>query len=306
MKSEIIGWLKNLNSDTTNPWPEQVKNRAPHKPFLLLSIIDGIEQGWITGNQIELSSKLTDTFFDYWNSIMGDRNTKVITPFTHLGSEPFWTLEDRKKAEIDTSFFQMLVNSKERIEVRNLLLREYFTHETALIISEVSEVSGEIWDYSKKLDKLSEQEFVAIRSSEAKRKLTKKETQIRDRSFSLSVRKHYNYTCAFCETKVITPEGRSIVEGAHIIPWTESYNDDPRNGISLCKNHHWLFDRWLCTIRDDFTIKVSELLKGSNRFFGVDEMENKKILLPKESLYKPAREALLNHNEYFNAYHRNL
>ena len=30
-----------------------------------------------------------------------------------------------------------------------------------------------------------------------------------------------------------------IVDAAHLIPWSESQNDHPTNGLALCKNHHW-------------------------------------------------------------------
>ena len=50
--------LSNLHSDTSHKWDHRTRGRAPHKPFLLLSILDGIETGWITGPQIELSRDL--------------------------------------------------------------------------------------------------------------------------------------------------------------------------------------------------------------------------------------------------------
>jgi len=31
----------------------------------------------------------------------------------------------------------------------------------------------------------------------------------------------------------------SLVEAAHIIPFGESQNDKPDNGLALCPNHHW-------------------------------------------------------------------
>jgi len=29
----------------------------------------------------------------------------------------------------------------------------------------------------------------------------------------------------------------------HLIPFSESRNDHPTNGLALCKNHHWAMDR---------------------------------------------------------------
>lgn len=306
VKGEIFSWLKELNTNKNKNWPDRVRNQAPHKPFLLLSILDGIEQGWINLNQIELSPELHDAFFRYWNSIMGNRNTKVTTPFKHLDFEPFWSLKNSKNAVIDEMFFQFIKKPEGRDYVRRVLLRNYFTNEAAYEIAEMGRMSGAIWEYSQEIDKMVDDEFIAFKSSKGKKKLTEVEKQKRDNSFSFSIKRNYNHHCAVCGTKVITPDGASLVVGAHIIPWSVSFNDDPRNGISLCKNHHWLFDNWMYTITSDFTVKISKFLSSSNQYFKVEEIENKKISLPAALKVKPAEEALLYHNEEFEKYNDRL
>jgi putative restriction endonuclease len=47
------------------------------------------------------------------------------------------------------------------------------------------------------------------------------------------------------------------VDAAHIHPFASSRNNDPRNGLALCKNAHWLFDRGLWTIGDDYRVQVA-------------------------------------------------
>ena len=42
-----------------------------------------------------------------------------------------------------------------------------------------------------------------------------------------------------------TIDGHTAVDAAHIIPWSISHNDDPRNGLALCKLCHWSFDEGL-------------------------------------------------------------
>jgi putative restriction endonuclease len=56
-------------------YPQITYHRAPHKPFLLLSIIDLIAQCPITENLIEPSYELVDTFNTYWASIMPPGST---------------------------------------------------------------------------------------------------------------------------------------------------------------------------------------------------------------------------------------
>jgi putative restriction endonuclease len=61
----------NLRTDRgRDRYPEITCHRAPHKPFLLLSMMDLIVQGWITENLIEPSYELVDTFNTYWAAIM--------------------------------------------------------------------------------------------------------------------------------------------------------------------------------------------------------------------------------------------
>ena len=60
-----------LNTDKSRQrWSAATCHRAPHKPFLLLSIMDLIAQGQIVENLIEPSFELVDTWNGYWNAIM--------------------------------------------------------------------------------------------------------------------------------------------------------------------------------------------------------------------------------------------
>lgn len=75
------------------------KNRngqyAPHKPILLLSIIDLVELGKITSEVVELTPLLCKTFKELWDRHVphGIQFIPDITkPFFHLSSEPFWHL----------------------------------------------------------------------------------------------------------------------------------------------------------------------------------------------------------------------
>ena len=68
---------------------------APHKALLLLSVIELVETGVITGNRIELSEQLERTFLKLWKRYVGTSvvfQAKVATPFWHLQNEPFWNL----------------------------------------------------------------------------------------------------------------------------------------------------------------------------------------------------------------------
>lgn len=327
MNSEIIDWLKNLNTNKNNPWPDEVTNQAPHKPFLLLSVIDGIEQGWISSNNINLSQDLIDTFFVYWNGIMGvEKVTSISLPFYHMKSEPFWDLTykpneteysstpslggliDRlEHSELHPKLFALIEDDNTRSEIQSLIAHHYFDSKTAKKVSELSSFNYEANIYEKELELLTENEFIIHHSEKGKKKEITVNRQIRDRAFSNNVRKNYNYTCSVCKSKVVTPTESYLVEGAHIIPWSESYNDDPRNGISLCRNHHWLFDRFMMTIREDYSIVFSKWLnKNHNKWDELEMIAGSKILLPENENLYPADEALANHNVEFKRFQSNL
>jgi putative restriction endonuclease len=91
-------------------WSALTTHQAPHKPFLLLSIMDLIAQGSITKNFIEPSFELLDTFNTYWNSIMllGSK-TSMAYPFPRLKTDGFWHLVPNPGFEnqIDIDFSSM-------------------------------------------------------------------------------------------------------------------------------------------------------------------------------------------------------
>jgi putative restriction endonuclease len=78
----------------------------------------------------------------------------------------------------------------------------------------------------------------------------------REIRFRLKVVDAYNYTCALTGYRLLTLTG-SLVDAAHIHPFAKSHNNDPNNGIALCKNAHWTFDHGLWTLSDDYRVIVA-------------------------------------------------
>ncbi|UCC54968.1 MAG: HNH endonuclease [Anaerolineaceae bacterium] len=58
------------------------------------------------------------------------------------------------------------------------------------------------------------------------------------------------------------PEGQPVVEAAHIIPWRISHNDDPRNGLALCRLCHWTFDEGMLAVSSDYLVNASPRLRA--------------------------------------------
>lgn len=77
----------------------------------------------------------------------------------------------------------------------------------------------------------------------------------RDPAFRRMVLSTYDETCAVCEMKVVTNSGVSVMNAAHILPFNRFGNDDCRNGLTLCKLHHWMFDHGLLSVDDRYRIR---------------------------------------------------
>jgi len=66
---------------------------APHKPILLLSVIEQFQQKLILRNEIYLSSELNQTFLKYWSYLgSASHNPDISRPFFHMKSGKFWHL----------------------------------------------------------------------------------------------------------------------------------------------------------------------------------------------------------------------
>jgi putative restriction endonuclease len=82
----------------------------------------------------------------------------------------------------------------------------------------------------------------------------------RDAKFRQHIRQVYDRTCAFTGLRLINGGGRPEVEAAHIVPVEKGGNDSVQNGIALSGTVHWMFDRGLLSLADDFTILQSRQL----------------------------------------------
>lgn len=103
--------------------------------------------------------------------------------------------------------------------------------------------------------------------------------RIRSALFRKRVKRYYDETCAICGSSRKTPEGNPEVEAAHIYPRRENGRDHYRNGMALCRLHHWAFDNGWLSISDDFEI----LVRRENKQEESDEfkhLEGKRLNLP--------------------------
>lgn len=118
--------------------------------------------------------------------------------------------------------------------------------------------------------------------------------RVRDAAFSEAVRRAYDRSCAICEKSRETPDGTPEVEAAHIYPKRKGGADDVRNGVALCKLHHWAFDTGWLAISDDYEILVRDASER-NGYHEFKQLEGDPLDLPDNDEARPHRMFLERH-----------
>ena len=295
---------------------------APHKPILLLSIIQLFEKNFFTNNQIQILPELVASFKSIWSKLVVTNHYPVFAmPFYHMNSEPFWKLVANtgcekwlasknainslknlatavKFALIDNELLKLLLESESRDLLKITILNTYFSetkskHENSgdddfpniSILNESSaEYKRKIMDLKKLIDENAFQEEVFIRSGIFKREIPK----------------IYNNTCAISGLRIDSITNVSMVDACHIVPFSQDYNDSLANGISLSPNLHRAFDRGLVSISDNYEVLINKNFIENDSIHNISQFKGKQIMLPDNPEYYPALENLSQHRKRFN------
>jgi putative restriction endonuclease len=281
---------------------------APHKPILLLSILDSIEENEITENKIRLTPELVARFKGYWHQLVIDERftANFSLPFYHLKSDGFWYLKtcigkdiiltsshsiksfSQLKEVVDYAYFnedlfELLRDSPKRHILRQTLLNEYFTQSQLFQKNEyVDAIIEEILNEDPAIYKRKAEEF------------NEEEVFVRGGLFKKEIPKIYNYTCSISGLRIITDSEIQMIDACHIIPFSESHDDTITNGLSLCPNLHRAFDRGLISIDTDFRVVVKPFSEEGT-LYSIKQFQSKLILLPKNRNYWPSNDNLASH-----------
>lgn len=302
-------------------WNEATKRRAPHKPFLLLAVIDLIARGSLKSHLVDISgdlAELNELFTDYWRSLVPlEKKGSIAFPFSRLHNEPFWTLvtlsgQPPSAAEInavtnvtqlrrlavgavlDTGLYAHLTHRPDREALAETLLQACFSEEAQTILRELRSVHSEAFEYSQALDEIAHQrkDVHDLVAGAIYRPLA------RDQGFRRAIIINYDHRCALCGVRIVTPEGQTAVDAAHIIPWGISHNDDVRNGMALCKLCHWAFDRGMMSVSESFSVLLSrDLAKSTNAAGLLGVLEGRNFVGPKDSEVWPLPKNLVWHRK---------
>jgi putative restriction endonuclease len=117
----------------------------------------------------------------------------------------------------------------------------------------------------------------------------------RDRAFSTAIKTAYHDTCAVTGIKLINGGGRSEVQAAHILPVADGGPDSIRNSLALSGTVHWMFDRGLISVDDDYSL----LIVSSGVPDTVSRLINqeRRLLVPSRADERPHSQFLQYHRE---------
>jgi predicted restriction endonuclease len=102
-------------------------------------------------------------------------------------------------------------------------------------------------------------------------------------SFRDFVMKGYGSLCAITKT-VIRHDGYMNLEAAHIKPKSHGGFFLPNNGIAMCRDMHWAFDKGFFTLTDKYEIEVHRNTSSDWLW----SYNSAKILIPEEPFFQPA------------------
>ncbi len=278
--------------------------KAPHKPILLLSVIQSIEKGEILKNQIDISPQLIARFRDNWNLYVKSNlfRPNFFLPFFHLRSDKFWHLktiigkeislskslsigsfaqlkETVAYAFLDMELFELLSSYENRIVAINFLLWHYFNTEN-IINSDyglIDEIKKQILNDTP----AQYQQHLVFSDDE--------DIFIRGGIFKKEIPRIYNLTCCISRMRIVTGFNIQMVDACHIIPFSISHDDTITNGITLNPNLHRAFDRGLISIDENYLVRVSNNFSENNNYAGsLNSYAGKSILLPDERKFWPS------------------
>ena len=288
--NEAIERLYNLKVDTTTRDGDGSPHEKPHKPLLLLAAFDLIDEGLATPENIPWCQALRDRFSARFMLVrkLNDQNSPDL-PFRYLASDGIWLpleadgmnvvrreirVSDIGKvfARFTEGFEYLAAIPATRNLLRQALISRYFPHLTfsfhppSAISDPPSLVADEQAEYG------------------------------RSPAFRRLILDIYDHQCAACGLRIRLPAGNdvSFIDAAHLIPFAESHNDHPTNGLALCKNHHWAMDRDVIAPGPDLHWHVSKAIdpRRSNGERELHELAGKSLLLPKDPAFHPEEEGL--------------
>ena len=293
---------------------------APHKPILLLSILQAYKQKLYTTNRVYITPDLVAIFKSTWSLLVTTpHDCRISYPFYHLKSDKFWTLVPKlgyenidsmsssaksfnnlntaiEYALIESDLFQLIKDEYSNNLLTQFLLDEYFFQNRknySSVINSENKIFHTI--ENKILNEPAEDYRKEIKNLVLQK--NEEEIFLRGGVFKREIPKIYNNTCCISGMRIDSILNISMIDACHIIPFGESYDDTVTNGIALCPNLHRAFDRGIISIDDKYKVIVSSVFKEENVKYSIKEFQSKKIILPTQKEYHPLLDNFIWHRK---------
>ncbi|MBK9151615.1 MAG: HNH endonuclease [Saprospiraceae bacterium] len=285
---------------------------APHKPVLLISVLQTFQNGINNNQRIYITPELVALFKSNWNLLVTtNHDCRFALPFYHLTSDKFWKLIPNPGFEnilllsasmrsfsnlnaavncaiIDEELHELLIDKKSNELLTQFLLDEYFPNSKSNFNNSTRGQQILFDDIENKILKEPSEEY----RQEIKKLLEQKNEEeifLRGSLFKREIPKIYNNTCCISGMKIDATINVSMIDACHIVPFSVSYDDTVTNGIALCPNLHRAFDRGLITIDEDYKVVVSKSFREDETSYSIRAFEGKELQLPKVISYYPLK-----------------
>jgi putative restriction endonuclease len=250
----ILSTLQKLNPASNRKLGSGPERFAPHKPLLLLSIIDLVEHHLLTTPELILSPTLRVRFQSFAPIVSPRWRTSRLDiryPLYYLKTQGLWLPKDAQgrparapesvqSADLHPEFWNALQDPSLRRSARLILITTYFP---ALEQLALAEALG-----------LSSVDILQHRNSNSEKTQAARQTG-RSARFRYEVLSGYSFTCALTGRSLTTASGSIMIEAAHIKPFRLTRDNHPTNGLALTPDAHWAFDEGLWTIEYSHSTK---------------------------------------------------
>ena len=302
----LADYLRGLSQLRQGP---ELPGAAPHKPCLLLAVLDLVEFGAVADGRVEYVQVTETGFFPtYFSMALGikpgdadwDYRYRPYYPFWYLKNDrpQFWSLRprlgreaefnkmlpkhkvptDRKIrlnvdcAELEPELFALMLDDRNRAQIRRTILEVYFPG-TAL----------------EELGRTTHREQI--------RHYIKTNRLLRDPEFPRAIRRIYDGTCAATGERIYIPNGREnseihLLDAAHLKPFWRTFDNSLQNGIALQPTYHRAMDNGLIAPTIDGKWKVSRVLLSLAPDSQLCRLDGKEIRLPSDEAMHPREDCL--------------
>ena len=285
---------------------------GPHKVCMLLAVLDLARAGLLRQNRIVYGPALLERYFGFFQAVrQPQQHPNPNFPFFFLkgvlrnGQASFWHLQpipgralelaamttapspsailnNIACATLDEALFDLLQAPESIDALGDALARHWFRQGLSDLDAAVR-AATQISRYERVL-----RDEPPLTAEEPPPKA------VRDPAFRRVVLDSYDYRCAATGLRVVLNDNtEAMVEAAHIVPFSESQDDDPRNGIALTPNMHWAMDRNLIAPGPDFLWHVSSALDDRiPDFRAFAELSGRRLFKPGDARRMPRQDAL--------------